>query len=855
MRSMILAAIVFPLVFLSFTSLFNWAPPMAKLTVDAFLLLFAMTVGVPTREGIWVGTWLIYRRSHHVLPNLIVENASKRSKVRIVGSALHVTDQKNAFYSKNKYLRIFNVYGGVPHFSYVADGLFNLDPGGHRAVLQLEGPPVSLSSESYGNWCDQVMQWLMACECPVQFLTVVDHFDDQKAFEAYAKRVEVWPRTPLREMEQELAVNIANQSLGLRHYVIFAPKTSVDDGIPHLSKISKLSRHSDTSRQDAEHVLESAVRLAEGFSLSINRPDRHEMLRLTENTILNAPRAAMADGVTHIGDQYHVVMTMTKLPPTVELGIVVDALMRATNKGFVSLHIYPVDVAHAQRVLHRKNSMLTYAAQQSSSAIEAQVAMQDTADVLAGLAQRTIKPVRIALSIDLHHGERDKAHDALERLVGVLSGAGFQVTQVTSPGFLPVLSVAPGWVPLGRSLMLTSDGVALRMLPALGTPFSDITAPLVGINAMTGAPAYFSVWNAPNHNVVIVGSSGAGKSVTTKTLLIRHVMEGVSAVVIDPDSEYRHVITAVGGRYFELGEEAINPLEAGMYQTPDAAASLILPILSVMAGDEKGVKDGRPIRRLPDEDQGWIHSELTEFYRSWILEHPGSEPVMHNLIEYLQTESVKRTLTEREAERIRIISARLIRFTQGNRAQVFDRPSTFSVGRQPIAIGLKIFALTYGADLTPALAVILTSILSALDRRDGRLIVVVDEAHRVTSDPDAGEVLGQLVRQARKYGAGVWMCSQQIDDFVSTQLGRTLAATAATKLILGTEESNVDQVKEVFSLHDDEVGAISPIVRGRGVLLSSGERTVVHVIPGPAIMALADTSQASRGQTSSTPAA
>jgi len=102
-------------------------------------------------------------------------------------------------------------------------------------------------------------------------------------------------------------------------------------------------------------------------------------------------------------------------------------------------------------------------------------------------------------------------------------------------------------------------------------------------------------------------------------------------------------------------------------------------------------------------------------------------------------------------------------------------------------------------------------------------------------------VLGQLVRQARKYGAGVWMCSQQVNDFVGTDLGRTLVATAATKLILGTEEAAIAASSEAFGLSAEEIAATSPPVVGRGVLISAGERTVVHVIPGPAIMAVAAT--------------
>jgi hypothetical protein len=85
------------------------------------------------------------------------------------------------------------------------------------------------------------------------------------------------------------------------------------------------------------------------------------------------------------------------------------------------------------------------------------------------------------------------------------------------------------------------------------------------------------------------------------------------------------------------------------------------------------------------------------------------------------------------------------------------------------------------------------------------------------------------------------MLSQRVEDFVRTDLGRTLAATSASRLVLGTEEAVVDEVRDVFRLSDEEVAAICPSTRGQGVLLAGAERAVVNVLPGPAIIALADT--------------
>lgn len=817
-----------------------------RLMCALMVLMLAFTLSAPTREGIWMGTWYVYGMMRHIFPSAVIRGEAHRATLRLVGDDVHISKLRPLYNSSRRYLDQLNHFAGVPRITDSAPGLFEISPGGARAILRVEGPTVAIGTDAYLVWCQQFMQWLFAVECPVQVLTVMTHFDHQKAQLAFDRRTAAWPRTLLRDMERDLAGRVAEASLGLRQYVIFTPRVCGPDGVPPATKLHKAHQQVQTPHADAERALQSALRHAPSFGLEVSLPDRDELGALLSNTVLGASTAAVGDGVLKVNDQHHVVMTVTKLPPRIQAGVVVDALMRARTRGIASLHIYPVETQVARKAISRQTSMYKYAQREGGGDIDGEIAIADAQSVLASMAQREIRACRVAVTVSVSHQQRGEAIEAAERLQGLLLGDGFQLARPTRPGLLPALALCPGSLPMARSLQLTTDSVVLRMLPALGTPFSNHVHPLIGLNAITGAPAYLSVWSRPNHNAVIVGSSGAGKSVSTKTMLIRHVMEGVSAVVIDPDSEYKPVMEALGGAYYELGNDALNPLAAGMGVPPDAAASLVIPILSVMAGDEKGIKDGRPIRRLPDEDQGWIHAQVADFYREWAKTRGRDEPLMHDLVQYFDTVSRARALTAREQERCRIIISRLARFTQGKRALVFDRPSTFAVGRQPVGIGLKTFAMSYGADLTPALAVILTSILSAIDRRDGRMIVVVDEAHRVTCDPDAGEVLGQLVRQARKYGAGVWMASQKIEDFVQTDLGRTLAATAATKLVLGSEEAVVQDVAEVFRLTPEEVKAINPMMQGRGVLLSGSERSVVHVIPGSAILSLADTSSAIR---------
>ena len=69
------------------------------------------------------------------------------------------------------------------------------------------------------------MQWLLALDCPAQLVSVVSNFDSHRAQIAFDERVKGWPATRLAELERDLAGRVAEQSLGLRHFVVLSPGT------------------------------------------------------------------------------------------------------------------------------------------------------------------------------------------------------------------------------------------------------------------------------------------------------------------------------------------------------------------------------------------------------------------------------------------------------------------------------------------------------------------------------------------------------------------------------------------------------------------------------------------------------
>ena len=800
-----------------------------RLGLASALFSAALILAVPTRQGVWIATYWAYLLLARFLPTQLHRDKPVRGPVRFLEQGVAAGRPRAPLSGPGPLRRHLS----VPRVTETASGLLHLSGVGWRAIAALEAPPVGSGSGAYSRWCDSVMRWLITIECPAQLVTTAAHLDRSAAEQLWEEGIDrQHSGGPLFELERQFAGDMAAASLRLAHHVVWAPRAAGGDGMPSGSRL--LGRVVAASRSEAQRVLDGALRLARDTGLTVRPLDPTEVLAALHGSLLSRTEAAASAQGAWSGE--HVaVLTVIGLPPDLDHGDLVDVLQRARVSATCSLHLFPARQELVRRSLRRHRSWLRSSLHEGRGDVDAEVALADADRLQAELAAGNATGLRLSLSLAVRARTRTGCEESAERVSSLLSGRGFRAVRATVPGLLPLLATAPGLAPLRRGLQLTTDSVASRLLPMLGTPFSNGREPIVGTNLRTGATAYLSVWSRSNHNALLVGSSGAGKSTAAKTLLARHCMAGATAVVLDPDSEYEPLITLLGGSYVDLADTSINPLAVGRGLPVDEAAEVVVTVLSILGGDTVAYVGGRPVRRLPGEDKAWLHGQVASFLSASGV--GASEPLLGELTDRMRLSlSDDATLSEIERDRYRRIALRLSAYTRGSLGSIFNRASDLHIdGQTPVGIGFRSLSLRYAADLTPALAVVLAHLLGVLDRPHRPFIVLVDEAHVLTADPDAGQVLEQLVRRARKSGAGVWMASQRIEEFVSTDLGRTLASTAATKLVLGHEETVVEQVRQLFDLAEDEAAALTPPLAGRGVLIAGPERTVVQVTPSPVL--------------------
>ncbi len=130
-----------------------------------------------------------------------------------------------------------------------------------------------------------------------------------------------------------------------------------------------------------------------------------------------------------------------------------------------------------------------------------------------------------------------------------------------------------------------------------------------------------------------------------------------------------------------------------------------------------------------------------------------------------------------------------------------DGPTTVAWDQSPLVFDLSGVAEGH---LPFYLAYLLDAIYGRLKASDRPKLVVVDEAHLLARNPATAEFLDRLVRHVRHYRAGLLIASQNPDDFLRTESGRSLLRNLRATLLLRLPEVS-EAARDFFHLTEAEV--------------------------------------------------
>jgi len=364
-------------------------------------------------------------------------------------------------------------------------------------------------------------------------------------------------------------------------------------------------------------------------------------------------------------------------------------------------------------------------------------------------------------------------------------------------------------------------------------PFSasNLTMPrglLYGIASESHAPVLVDPFDdaLDNSNLAVFATSGAGKSYFCKLLLLRALLQGIEALIVDPEDEYRLLCQAVDGQYVRLAGSSphqLNPFDLAPLDPADGEGRdpLAEQVAAVTALLECMLTDAAT--PLPAHERGLLDRAIYQTYAGAAI-HPGvtasyarPAPLLRDLYAVLaaSADSGARQLADE-----------LHRFVHG----ALDRP----------CVVFNLQALE--PELRPiGIQLVTNFVWQQVRRRRRPRLLVVDEAWSLLQYPQGAMFLASMARRARKYSLGLVTITQDVADALATPHGRTVLTNAASALLLKQSASTIELVANAFALSSAERQYLLAAAKGEGLFCCRGARVALRIVASPKEHELATT--------------
>jgi conjugal transfer ATP-binding protein TraC len=90
--------------------------------------------------------------------------------------------------------------------------------------------------------------------------------------------------------------------------------------------------------------------------------------------------------------------------------------------------------------------------------------------------------------------------------------------------------------------------------------------------------------------------------------------------------------------------------------------------------------------------------------------------------------------------------------------------------------------------------------------------------------------LFSLAKRARKYYLGLTTITQDVEDFMSSKMGRAIVANSSMQLLLKQSSSAVDVLSDVFKLTEEEKKRLANFPIGQGLFFAGQNHVHIQIV-------------------------
>lgn len=308
-------------------------------------------------------------------------------------------------------------------------------------------------------------------------------------------------------------------------------------------------------------------------------------------------------------------------------------------------------------------------------------------------------------------------------------------------------------------------------------------------------------------NIIVIGSSGSGKSFTISQVINQYSKNDPVEIFIDVGGSYRRQVLLKDGEYINLGLQekfTINLFDLGKgKQLKDFNDEEQVEILNKKAKTIEQMIGG--LLRFGADDQivgDYIFRTLELMYLEIAF------PVLSDFYRTLGKVAQSNINFQRFYERVAGLLG--IWLKGGKYGSFTDGQSTIVLDKNVICFDLK--GLDTYPELQSVMFIIVTNFVwgKIMQEKQRRKFVIFDECWKLLNSPEAAQFIAECYRTFRKYGSSAISVTQSLNDFLGGKLEHAILGNTQTRFILRqNSQQAIKQIVEYFNFNEQEENLIN----------------------------------------------
>jgi type IV secretory pathway VirB4 component len=490
----------------------------------------------------------------------------------------------------------------------------------------------------------------------------------------------------------------------------------------------------------------------------------------------------------------------------------------------ISMHIIPVDGKTIMDDLRRKITEMEAEIQSDLrrgkiANIDTQVKLEDARILQEQLAKGEERFFQFGLYITIIASSLDElihTSKQVQSTLGALLIVSKKATLQMEDGLKTTLPQGTDLLKIHRNMDTTSLATTF--------PFtsSDLTSEqgiMYGINEHNDSLVIFDRFSMENANMVVFAKSGAGKSYGVKLECLRTLMFDTEIIIIDPEGEYVDMAQAVGGEYIQFSFNSqikINPFDlTALYDPEENELGLKIislhTLLKIMMGD------------INADQEAVLDRALVAAYKAKGI---TPDPATQNLEPPLM-EDVYKALIGMESDVALSLANRLEKYIKGSFRGIFDQQSNLDLQSKFTVFGIKDME---NAMRPIAMFMILDFIWTRVKRNLKKRLLIIDEAWYLMQYPDSASFVHGIAKRARKYFLGLTTITQDVEDFLHTDHGKSIVTNASMQFLMKQSAAAIDVISSTFFLSEGEKRLLLAAEVGEGLFFAGANHVALRVV-------------------------